>query len=163
MDGARRAPRPDLAQAAFAAVWFLVGIGVVIGSAGYVDPAGRFPTLIGAGVAALAAFRVVAELRGSDTVSERPPAARADLIRAAMFIGSIVILGVLIVVLGMLVGGVIWATGVLVGIYRWHPLKSAAIAIVIVAVVGVAFTALGLDLPTGLLDLPTGLLGGVLS
>jgi hypothetical protein len=129
----------------------VLGVAVIILAREYRDPAGRFPALIGGGVAILSGYRIVVSMRGRDVGSDLAPVDRNDMVRAAGFFVGLIALGGLIVAVGLVVGGLLWGVGALVGTYRWNVVRAAATTAIIVGAIGLVFPALGLDLPTGVL------------
>jgi hypothetical protein len=137
------------AEAAFAAVWVILGIAVVLASQDMREPAGRFPTLAGGLLAFVAAVRIARLARGATfafPAIERPNAVRA----IGLFVG-LWGLWLMTLALGLVIAGLVWTFAILVGLYRWSMRRSAFYAVAFMLAIATLFPALGLHLPGGFL------------
>lgn len=99
---------------------------------------------------ALAILQVVFSVVSPQDSDEVPTIPRRDAIRAAQLYMTLWLLAVAVVVVGFAAGGFAWAAGFLWRTHRW-PISAAVIAAALVTgAITITFSALGLELPTGL-------------
>lgn len=138
-----------MADAVFSTAWIAFGLAIIIGSQTLRDPADRFPTLAGVIVVAMAGLRIIELARGE--VFRFSPTEPRDVRNTWWLFWGLWVLAALIVLLGLVWGGSLWAIAFLMVLYRWSLMRSLIYSGAFMVAIAFLFPALGLHLPGGIL------------